>query len=809
MIARWRLASLLVVIGTLVAVPAANAATVAVDDDRAQCPAAQFGSIQAAVNASNPGDTVAVCPGRYVEGSGAPGTNALTITKDLTIQGAGADVVVIQPRRSTPTGGQIAEGRMDIRNGVGDIVSVQGGTAFPITVHISGVTVDGNGVFAEAGIVYLDAQGSLVRDRVTNIVTSISNGSDDIPGGYRSNNFGYGIAQVTAADSRPGGATTRTLTIDHTRVDRYNKIGILIDGATGNSLPLSPSGVVNSGVLVGNQVVGRIQCKTFNTPTPPPYILGGANATPVLDLPGNCDIVRPTTVGPTFGQDGVRVTAGATVSIVDSTISQNLVNGTDAPVYSEVEEVRNNNGVVIALKDKPSSVNNANLSLGAGVRLIGAGASTVTQSNIVDNAYGVFNAALDGQTANEATPLAATSNYWGIKVTQDRTGFNFPGAVPVRNLGPGISPTVNPYQQENPVNGATLADGTGTTSTAVDFFPFRAGTQGDPNSGQHPVVYAPLPVNDAGPSVELSTDKATYDRGEQVQLRTTAADDFGVTSIQFFDGSTPIGQVTPPANTVTFTIPAGAACDSRALGAVASDYLGQTASDVVEIDVVGPNQCREPDPPEEPKDPPKDPPAARVPSVKLTNAPAEIGQAGTTVSANPQADTARGANVAKVDFFLGERLVCTASKAPYTCQALPLGREAGTQALRAVVTDTASQTAADTASTNVSRFQTNGLSVKLTAKAAGKKKLTRVVTGALSLPERVTPAEGCSSGTVSVTVKRNGRTVFPLTQVPLTSDCTYRMKFTVPKLKKNRFRASARFGGNAVLMPVSNNRRSR
>ena len=777
MIARWRLASLLVVIGTLVAVPAANAATLAVDDDRAQCPAAQFASIQAAVNAAAPGDTVAVCPGRYVEGSGAPGTNALTITKDLNIRGAGADVVVIQPRRSTPTGGQIAEARMDIRNAVGDIVSIQGGTAFPITVNISGVTVDGNGVFAEAGIVYLDAQGSLVRDRVTNIATSISNGSDDIPGGYRSNQFGYGIAQVTAADSRPAGSAPRILTIDHTRVDRYNKIGILIDGSTGGSLPLSPSGVVNSGVLVGNQVVGRVQCKTFNTPTPPPFILGGPNATPALDLPGNCDAVPLTLVGPTFGQDGVRVTAGASVSIVDSTISQNLVNGTGAPLFN-------------------STTNNANLSLGAGVRLIGAGPSNAANSNIVDNAYGVFNVGLDGVTPNQATPVLAEQNWWGLRRNFVQVGG--------RNNGPAISPTTNPSQLENPVNGTPIADGAGTTSTAVDFFPFRSGTHGDPDAGQWPVVYAPLPVNDAGPSVELVTNGAEFDRGDQVQLRATAADDFGVTSVAFFDGTDLVAQVTPPADSANFAIPAAALCDSRALSAVASDYLGQTASDTVEIDVVGPNQCLEP------AAGPGDPPVPGAPSVKLANAPANIGQAGSTVSANPQSDTARGADIAKVDFFLGERLVCTATKAPFNCNVLPLGREAGTQALRAVITDTAAQTAADTTSIDVARFQTSGLSVKLTGKGGGKKKLTRTVTGALALPERVTPAEGCSSGTVSVTVKRSGKTVFPLTQVPLASDCTYRMKFAVPKLKKkSTFRASARFGGNAVLMPVSNNRRFR
>src|SRR5262249_52319409 len=179
--------------------------------------------------------------------------------------------------------------------------------------------------------------GSMVRDRVTNIVTSIVNGADQIPGGYRADNFGYGIAQVTAAQAPTTGGP-RVLKIDHTRVDRYNKIGILIDAGTGGGLPLNPSGVVNSAVLTGDQVIGRVQCLTFNTPTPPPYVLGGAGATPPLQLPGNCETVGLTTVGPTFGQDGVRVSAGSTVSVTDSTIAQNLVNGVAAPLYGSAPD---------------------------------------------------------------------------------------------------------------------------------------------------------------------------------------------------------------------------------------------------------------------------------------------------------------------------------------------------------------------------------------------------------------------------------------------------------------------------------------
>ena len=67
----------------------------------------------------------------------------------------------------------------------------------PITVDISGITFDGGGVAAKAGVVFLDAQGSLRRSRVTDIVTSESPAAYGMAGGYRSEYLGYGVAQVT------------------------------------------------------------------------------------------------------------------------------------------------------------------------------------------------------------------------------------------------------------------------------------------------------------------------------------------------------------------------------------------------------------------------------------------------------------------------------------------------------------------------------------------------------------------------------------------------------------------------------------
>ena len=475
--------------------PAQAVETLSVDDDGEECPTAAYDSVQDAVDDASPGDIVSICPGTYTEGTGAASTNALTITKSLTIRGAGADLVRIQARRTTPSGGQIAANAPNIRDSVGNIATIAGGSAVPITVDISGVTFDGNGVYSEVGVLFIDAQGSLVRSRVTDVVTSEDNAADTFPGGYRSNNYGYGVAQTTSATSAPPGAQPRPLLIDNTRVDHYNKLGVLIDGATNDTPPLTASGVVNAATIRGSSIIGRTQCINFA-------------------VNGNCATVGLLTTGPTFGQEGLRVTAGSTATVTDSILSQNLVNGTGAP-------------------PRNSTTNNANLPLGSGARFIGAGTSTISNSNVVDNAYGVQNQQLDGTTA-AATAMTAENNWWGLRFT---------GVT--NNVGPAISPTTNPQVPENPVNGAPIADpacvstdGTPVNnSTAVDFCPFRNGTQGDPNTGQWPVVNAPLPISDARPTVDVDADAATYEPGDTVTLSATASDDFGISNVTFFDGA--------------------------------------------------------------------------------------------------------------------------------------------------------------------------------------------------------------------------------------------------------------------------------
>ncbi|WP_445152509.1 Ig-like domain-containing protein [Baekduia sp. Peel2402] len=777
-------------VGSLLLASSANAATLSVDDDRTDCPTAQYTSIQAAVDAATTGDTVAVCPGNYEEGSGAIGTNALTISKSITLKGAGAGLVTISPKATTPTGGQILEAAPSIRNGIGDIIAINGSPSRPITVDVSGVTVDGydaegRAIAVEAGIVFLDAKGSVVRSHVTNVVTSEGDTAYNKTGGWRGAQPGIGIAQTSNALAAPVDGA-RLLTIDRTRVDKYNQAGILIDGATNDSAPYVASGTIDSAVITASQVIGRTECINYQGT-------------------GNCSSVGLLTTGPLFGQDGIRATNNARIKVNDTLISQNLVNGTGAPVRSTVAA----NGTVTA-----NTTNNASLNLASGIRLVGAGLTSYSSfggqvllsyaanSNITDNAYGVINVAADGSTVRSGN-LAATNGIGDVfKAENVFWGLNY---YRTTNPGPAISPTDNPPVPETAVTGTSVTDPvTGLPTTAsVDFSPYRSGQQADMANGEWPVLSAPLPIDDAAPTVTLGGD-TTVARGSALTLAAGASDDFGVKSVTFYDGATKLGTSAGPSYTATEAIAADAACGTRAVSAVAEDSLGQTviANGTVTVtgcDVVPTNPGGGGDTPTPPTTPT---PAAPVIGAKSLT---KLTASGAVLELSPAAE----AGIAKVDVYLGTRKVCSLNAAPWTCSLVPTGADVGTQALRAVVTDALGRSAEASQAIAVSRFAPRGLSVKIAGKNVAGTNVRKTISARVLLPSGVTAKQGCTGGSATIVVKRAGHSVSN-SEVDLKSDCTFTKSVTAKRVKagSNAFTYSIRFTGTSVLTAVSTTRRS-
>src|SRR5262249_23522394 len=111
-------------------------------------------------------------------------------------------------------------------------------------------------------------------------------------------------------------------------------------------------------------------------------------------------------------------------------------------------------------------------------------------------AFGVLNTTLDGVTANAATRVSATNNWWGLRT----------GTVALPTPGPAVWPdvvtpsTINPPIPENPVNGSPVADSSCPTgvsgSDAVAFGPYRSSVQSDSVGGEFAIPQAPVPTSD-------------------------------------------------------------------------------------------------------------------------------------------------------------------------------------------------------------------------------------------------------------------------------------------------------------------------
>jgi hypothetical protein len=233
-----------------------------VDDDRKQCPDAQFTSIQAAVDHAEPWDTIVVCAGVYQESSTpvnsasnpvqAGARNGLTINKPLKIKGAGAGKVTIEPDQSLTT---LAGDQPYLRDGGGNVITVSrqslGSTdTNEMFVDISGVTVTSGKVWAEAGIAYFGAAGR-VEDSVVGPMR-VATGPDKTA----AHPHGWGIVKTGVIQGAGPGTVESELTVADSVVKGYQSGGILFDGARGPDG--SPDNTVRTGIRYHGYVTGTV-----------------------------------------------------------------------------------------------------------------------------------------------------------------------------------------------------------------------------------------------------------------------------------------------------------------------------------------------------------------------------------------------------------------------------------------------------------------------------------------------------------------------------------------------------------------------
>jgi hypothetical protein len=186
-------------------------------------------------------------------------------------------------------------------------------------------------------------------------------------------------------------------------------------------------------------------------------------------------------------------------------------------------------------------------------------------------------------------------------------------------------------------------------------------------------------------------------------------------------------------------------------------------------------------------------------------APAAGKSISSTTPTVLQANATDDHGISKVEFYVGSRLVCTATTAPYTCSYLPTGADFGRDTLIAKAYDTAGQTATSLNSVIVPRFVANSLTAKTTPKKAKKFPATFTTKGKLNLPANVGNAIGCLGGHVSVQF-RAGKKTISSRRVGTKSDCTYssKVKFRLPgRLHPKSLTVLVRFLGSSVVGPRS------
>ena len=187
---------------------------------------APYPTIQSAVNASAPGDTVSVAAGSYAE-------QVVVTTSNLTIMGSGAGSTIIQPLSVAANSTSLITG-----SPIAAIVLVDGATG----VTIEQLTVDGG--FAGAtlgcspnfmGIFYRASSGMISDARVTNIFTP-------------SDPSCQGSIAIFIQSGNGGPGMNSSVVVDTNTVDNYGKNGVTGNGA-GTFMTVTDNTIIGRGAV--------------------------------------------------------------------------------------------------------------------------------------------------------------------------------------------------------------------------------------------------------------------------------------------------------------------------------------------------------------------------------------------------------------------------------------------------------------------------------------------------------------------------------------------------------------------------------
>jgi parallel beta-helix repeat protein len=321
----------------------ALAATIEVDDNKVECKKAPFTSIQAAVTAAAPGDSIKVCPGTYTE--------QVRITKDnlkLESRNPLAATIKAPPAMTSPKAIVYIDGATGVT--VRDfVISGPGGGACDSLEY--GVLVGGSSSDPSTG-------AEIRHNRITQI-------RDNPFGGCQNGNA---VQVGRQALSLVGSADV----VDNT-IDAYQKTGVVVDG-TGTSARVRDNTITGvgptatiaqNGVQVSRSAVGDVEHNTISDNVFTPQTVASTGVLVTVQADPGTEISHNTILR---NDEGVYLDAqdGGTVSHNESSDNTfdgfGVVDATNMEVEHNVAEDNGFDGVYASADSSENSIAQNHLS---------------------------------------------------------------------------------------------------------------------------------------------------------------------------------------------------------------------------------------------------------------------------------------------------------------------------------------------------------------------------------------------------------------------------------------------------------------